>query len=161
MAIPTLDEFLSRTTLPNNSYVKEKGFKDLYIRRSKRMVGHTLLNAVDIANVSASRPGNGAFTSLVTKLGRDYPYLVIYVENVLNPRFANKLVSDLGFVEDPRSSHEIAKCYYRVPELLRKVHDENENHNRRVRANPQGRREIRGRKVRHVRDSGDRDGGGG
>jgi hypothetical protein len=103
MTTPTLDEFLARTEWPNNSHVSEPGFDTLYVRRSQRLIGDRLHPAVDIANVTSSKPGSGAFTALIARLKKSHPHLVIYVENVLNERLAAKLPRDLGFIKDPRN----------------------------------------------------------
>ena len=41
--------------------------------------------------MQASRPGSGAFLRLLQELERDYPNKVVFVECVLNNRFAEKL----------------------------------------------------------------------
>ena len=94
----TLDEFITRTSkgdLPFNAYVNAPGFATFYVRRSSRVLDGELVDHVlDLANIEAEVPGNGAFTKLTTSLiKRGIP---LYVENVLNSRFDKKLLS-LGF----------------------------------------------------------------
>lgn len=90
----TLDEFLERK-FPQNAYVKYPGFKDLYIRKTDKVVrfkdkSSICQRIITIANVTARRPGKGAYTTLAA-------YLVskgwaIFVENVHNVRFRKKLI---------------------------------------------------------------------
>lgn len=99
MSLPTLDEFLTWAH-PQNSYVDHPGFDDLYVRSNKVYVrfdggGWFCEPVLQIANVTATEPGNGEFTRLVDHiigLGR-----AIYVENVHNPRFRRKL-TEMGFI---------------------------------------------------------------
>ena len=99
MSLPTIDEFLT-WTYPTNSYVNHQGFKDLYVRSQRILVRMedewSICDPVlQIGFVRASRPGNGAFTALVEFLvERD---LAIFVENVHNPRFVEKLLK-MGFI---------------------------------------------------------------
>lgn len=100
MKQPTLDEFIAAYASrpwPANLYVKEKGFKQLYVRISRRFLrGAWYDPTLDLANIEASYPGRGAFTNLVTRLRQQYPNMVLFVESVQTSRFANKLVA-LGF----------------------------------------------------------------
>ena len=99
MKKPTLDEFLAqgKNAWPKNSWVKEPGFKNLYVRISKRSLEGRLRPMIDLADITASRPGKGTFTRLVERLRVQYPMMGIYVESVLEPRFAVMLVNRLGF----------------------------------------------------------------
>lgn len=104
----TLDEFiqarLSQRVWPTNAYVKERGFKGLYIRMTQRYIQGKMWNPVlDIANVEAKSPGSGAFTSLVQRLQEQYPHMGLFVECVLNERFRSKLLA-LGFHSTARES---------------------------------------------------------
>lgn len=77
------------------------GFDSLYVRKGPRLfhdVGmvHRVLDLASICVVSTQR-GKGLFTSLVTSLRTEYPELTLYVENVLNPRFAAYLPK-IGFM---------------------------------------------------------------
>lgn len=96
---PTLDEFLTQTW-PRNSYVYHPEFSSLYLRSTDFMVwigdqAWKCTRAIQIGNIEAEQPGNGAF-------GRLTEYLIsrglaIFVENVHNPRFGPKLLR-MGFV---------------------------------------------------------------
>jgi hypothetical protein len=113
--LPTLEKFMAdhkakQRGASSNSYVRAQGFRDLYVRMGRRyLAGKTHDCVLDIANVTASKPGNGAFTRLVDDLhARGIP---IYVESVLNERFALKLPR-MGFtarldVQPP--------CFYLLP----------------------------------------------
>lgn len=101
--LPTLDNFIShaqKCAIGMNSYVREPGFQNLYVRYLKRRYIHTHAayaeNVLDLANMNATTPGSGAFTTLVERLRKDYPEMSLYVENVLNPRFGEKLLR-MGF----------------------------------------------------------------
>lgn len=116
-----LDSFIKKHTptfhFPNNAYVKEPGFKTLYVRVTRRYIlGKVAHPVLDIAYVEAIKPGNGTFTGLVKKLQGKYPDLNIFVESVLNKRFRSKLLS-LGFknADDEGSSGEIHSPSYWLP----------------------------------------------
>jgi len=102
--LPTLEEFLAsamkRGAWPARGYVKEAGFSDLYVRYTTHYIGRGKRKVLDIANVNAARPGNGAFTALMRKLALLYPHLHLRVECVLTERFAKTLVEKYGFHPD-------------------------------------------------------------
>jgi hypothetical protein len=96
--LETLDEFIEATTtrrFPRNAYVSHPGFKELYVRRTKRLLnGEWFEHVLDIARVEVRRPGQGTFKNLVTSLlDRGIP---VYVECVQNTWFAEKL-EEMGF----------------------------------------------------------------
>lgn len=97
---PTLNEFIAaRGTrkYPLNLYVRQRGFKHLYVRVTSRWWNNRWYDpTLDLANFEVSRPGRGVFTALVADLRQRYPSLTLYVESVLNRRFQTKLVA-LGF----------------------------------------------------------------
>jgi hypothetical protein len=103
MPLPTLDEFLSKAgkSWPRNSYVREPGFSELYVRVSRRYFEGSCYDVIDLAKIEAEEPGSGAFTRLVARLREQYPTKGIYVECVLNPRFSVMLVGRLGFKVNP------------------------------------------------------------
>ena len=112
--IPKLDDFIAQALTkqwPANAYVKEPGFSSLYVRIAKRYIDGEMQTTIDLANMTASRPGKGAFTKLVERLRAQYG-LIIYVECVLNPRFEAKLVR-MGFVQ--HTQHD-PSSYYLLPE---------------------------------------------
>jgi RNA polymerase sigma factor (sigma-70 family) len=89
----TLDRFLKQQW-PNNAYVLRKGFDDLYLRKGIVYIYEhkQAYHVLTIANIVASCPGNKAFGRLVDDLKARN--LAIYVENVHNERFADKLRKD-------------------------------------------------------------------
>ena len=100
---PTLDEFIqSESMFPLNLYVRYEGFSDLYVRKNRLFVrmpdssNWICEPVVRIANITAKKPGNGAFTKLVDHIVNDLNRAV-YVENAHNPRFRKKLEM-LGFI---------------------------------------------------------------
>lgn len=89
--VPSLEEFMA---LPRgNSYVAFDGFKALYVRIGPRYVNDRLYPRVfEIANITAVVPGTGAFGRLITYMDREHMDIPIYVECVLNERFASRLI---------------------------------------------------------------------
>jgi len=84
----TLEEFLSPDHIrPRNLYVRFPGFSDLYVRKGPYLIRTETFKdyceSIQIANVSASRPGNGAFRKLIDFLEKNYPDRAILVECVL------------------------------------------------------------------------------
>ena len=53
---------------------------------------------LDLANLEARNPGNGAFTKLFHHLRKKYPEYWLFAECVLNDRFEKKLL-ELGFTQ--------------------------------------------------------------
>jgi hypothetical protein len=96
MKMQTLDEFIvgSTTNWPNNAWVRERGFESLYVRVARRHLEGKLRVTIDIANVTARKPGRGTFTKLA-----------------LEQRFRNKLVK-WGFVEREGEPHN----FYLLPD---------------------------------------------
>jgi len=90
MKLPTLATFLAGSS--RNAYIHHRGWDSLYVRRTQRFGFPT----IDLANITAAKPGNGAFTKLVKHLRTEYPQLGIFVECVLNKRFEEKL-KRMGF----------------------------------------------------------------
>ena len=108
---PTMDQFLALNT-HSNSYVSEPGFRELYVRKGFRYLDGKRVECVDLARIEAEDPGAGAFTKLAERLLTKY---TVYVESVLNPRFAKKLLREgwtmVGGTECPsfylyRNKHE-------------------------------------------------------
>lgn len=94
--LPTLLEFWT-SPFPRNSDVKARGFRRLYVRKGPLFlcippssVGELVANLLQLASLEATRPGHGAFTTLLAHID-EHLGCNIYVENVLNPRFATHL----------------------------------------------------------------------
>ena len=104
MRLSTLDEFLTKRRF-SNAYVREPGFRHLYVRISRRYFNGVLHEGVlDLANIEARKPGAGAFTRLVERLHTRG--LTLYVECVLQDRFAQKLLR-MGFKRE-----NMGNCFY-------------------------------------------------
>jgi hypothetical protein len=84
-------------TWPRNQYVEHKNWESLYVRVTKRPIGGVLYDPViDLANITAKNPGNGAFRMLVGEIRREWPKATIFVESVLDERFRGGLLR-MGF----------------------------------------------------------------
>ncbi len=94
-----------------NEWVQEFGFDALYVRHSFRLIEDELKPTLELANMKASAPGEGAFTTLIDQVQIHFPNLWIYVENVQHPRFMRKL-EQLGFTRDLLYREP---CYYLEP----------------------------------------------
>ena len=97
----TLDEFIQAAPagkILKNQYVKHPDFSGIYVRYNEQRYinGEMVSNVLDIANITARKPGKGAFSKLIVDLRQKHPLLVFYVECILNPRFADKL-ERMGF----------------------------------------------------------------
>ena len=114
MSLQTLEEFLAATgkkAWPTNAYVRAPGFKELYVRRTRRFLNGVWVDSVlDLARGEATKPGRGAFTKLVTDLlERGIP---LYVECVQNERLA-KTLERWGFT---RLDHPGSPSFFKLPE---------------------------------------------
>lgn len=94
-----LDEFIANSNLLGfgNCWVKEPGFKGLYVRKTKRLWHDKLVPCVDLANITATCPGKGAFTRLATRLHAQHN---LCVECVTTEQFERGLIRR-GFVKLP------------------------------------------------------------
>jgi hypothetical protein len=122
MKYPKLLDFIemySAAAIPKSSYVKESGFKNLYVRIGPRYYGEYNIwySALDIANVAVRREGQGTFTRFIGALQERHPMLGLYVENVMTQRFAKMLVERLGFIE----SESNMGCYWLITEATRVI----------------------------------------
>ncbi len=104
-----LDTFLKRKPKwPNNAYVDESGFIELYVRDTERLIPcedhdptdpdsaeDERVRVLDIARVEVMEKGKGTFTNLVNRLKGKCN---IYVECVTTGRF-EKLLARLGFTK--------------------------------------------------------------
>lgn len=116
MSLRTLDEFLEHALIyagfPRSEYVKRKGFLDLYVRVSRRLIDGELRETIDLASINARSPGRGCFKKLVADLREKHPEVVLYVECVLSDRFAEGL-ERMGFIRDKSTGESV--CYYMLP----------------------------------------------
>jgi hypothetical protein len=115
---PTLDEFIAAYgphRYPSNLYVRQRGFKHLYVRMNPRWWNNVWQDpTLDLANFEVRQPGKGVFTALVADLRQRYPALTLYVESVLNPRFQTKLIA-LGFTRTEGNSFILLPQTKRCP----------------------------------------------
>lgn len=89
------------------SWLKEEGFKSLYVRYGLRYVNGRTVTCLDIANVTVTYPRTGTLTRLIQKVRTEFPGLCIYLENVLNVALWDVLVRK-GFAPSTTSSG----CFY-------------------------------------------------
>ena len=120
MGLQTLEEFLRRTdkcNWPGNAYVEAPGFESFYVRRTSRILnGGWVDHVLDLANITAEVPGQGAFTKLAAELlERGIP---LFVECVHNPRFV-KTLERLGFT---RIDQPGAPSFFKLPEETHATH---------------------------------------
>lgn len=95
----TLDELIKKSQddgWRSNSWVEHEGFKYMYVRVTKRYIEGKFVDTIDLANIEAEHPGNGAFRNLILHLTNSWPQYIIYVESVLEDRFRKGLLR-MGF----------------------------------------------------------------
>jgi hypothetical protein len=113
-----LDKHLSKLPgqlFPVRAYIEEPGFNSLYVRLSARFIDDALFFPVfDVASLEVRNKGQGVFTRRIQQVRAKYPNLPIYVESVVNERFARYLLKQ-GFelVRNPPS-----------PSFLWRTHDQ-------------------------------------
>jgi len=99
---PTLKQFWQQPAR-RSADLTEPGWSRLYCRKGPRFLAlpgceHGWIdNLLQLANLTARKPGSGTFKKLLGKIERELR-CNIFVENVLNPRFAEGLVR-LGFIQ--------------------------------------------------------------
>ncbi len=81
----------------NCQWVKFEGFNSLYVRHGKYLVYGEFEKTIQLANITATNPGNGAFKNLVDYLQKNFDESII-VESVLSEQFATGLLR-MGFTE--------------------------------------------------------------
>jgi hypothetical protein len=110
MGLMRLEEFISSKTA-RNAYVKEVGFKTLYVRKNKKrfISGRFVYTVLDIASLETLHPGEGNWTSLFNRIREKYPEWTIFVENVMNPKFEEILVSQGFAIAEPQLN---PPCFY-------------------------------------------------
>lgn len=108
-----LDQFMNQTRV-RNVYVSEPGWLSLYVRRGipRTVNGKKREFIIELANIVATKKGQGTFLKLIQRIRSKNTPWVIYIECVLNPRFGFHL-DDLGFT---RIVSEGAPSFYLCPE---------------------------------------------
>lgn len=106
--LPQLIELVTQHKGYNASYVRHPDFKHLYVRVADVAVRfdgdgthYRCTKVIQIANIEAKRPGNGAFTRLVEQLIQDG--YAVHVELAHELRFQQKLLA-LGFTQVNRGT---------------------------------------------------------
>jgi|SRR5690606_20568539 len=105
----TLDELIEASQSSGrwkSAWVNCDGFKGMYVRVSKRYINKEYFDVIDLANIEAEHPGNGAFRSLISHLTKTWPQYTIHVENALTEKFQVGLLR-MGFKETG-----IPMCFY-------------------------------------------------
>lgn len=111
MTNPTLNEFLEQVEdigIPQNTYLKHPQLS-IYVRSSYRyfVIDETPIfktpqrKTFELANITAKIQGKGYFTDFLHTLMRELrktDYDILYIENVIEERFANFFIN-LGFTE--------------------------------------------------------------
>ena len=99
----TLEEFIKmgkQRRFLSNEWVTAEGFSGLYVRFGQRYIdGERVKDVLDLSNMTAEVPGNGAFTRLLKFLREEHPELTLYVENVMTARFGDRLMR-MGFTQE-------------------------------------------------------------
>lgn len=107
-SLPSLDEFLDPNHRSRNSHLQEPEWRTLYVRKGKRFINSVWSDPViDLATLAARKPGRGAFARLIERLRTDYPTWGIYIENVLEEWFREK-IRWTGFSEVDFENH----CFF-------------------------------------------------
>lgn len=113
----TLKEFLDQKTI-RNAWVKHPEFAALYVRQGPfiyffkgelRDQTRRVENSIQLAALTAKKPGNGAFGRLISWLDENYSNRVILVECVHEERFGLHLLK-MGFRELRTEA-----CYVKEP----------------------------------------------
>lgn len=107
----SFDELMTAPSF-RNAWVYHPDFSQLYIRVCFRLLEDEYRKCIDVANIEAKNPGNGAFRNFLQYTAEKYPEYSIYVENVMSKRFAQGLLK-LGF---KRKKH-VSDCFYLIRKL--------------------------------------------
>jgi len=92
-----LNQPLINKIFVNRAYVDFDGFDSLYVRNGWYLVdGEIIQKTIQIASVTASTPGNGAFKNLVAYLQENFTGIPIIVECVNVEKFETGLLK-MGF----------------------------------------------------------------
>ncbi len=90
-------EFIQNCKGYSKTWIHLPQFKSCCVKFIPRLIDNELKdNVITIAYIEAEEKGNGAFSSFAEYFQKEYPHLILYMECVINPRFASKL-EQLGF----------------------------------------------------------------
>jgi hypothetical protein len=114
-----LREFMARAPtsgmfLPRAMYLKEPGWKGLYVRHTQRILAGQKRECIDLASMVAAKPGNGLFKALVQRIRTEYPMLPIYIESVMTERFCEGL-RRMGFEPERPGEVDLPLSFYLLP----------------------------------------------
>src|SRR5262245_21578654 len=110
-----LNPKLSKSVVKRNEWIEENGLR-IYLRKTHRTFEGTLchpaegLPFIDIGNITADRPGDGAFTAFRAVMEPQYN---LYVESVLNERFG-KYLERHGYKKIEAFLEESLPCYFKL-----------------------------------------------
>jgi hypothetical protein len=107
----TLGEFMYAPE--RNAYVEHPEFESLYVRKAKRWLEGQWHDTLDVGNVVAKVRGQGAWGRLVEELQAIAPHKTIFVESVVNERFARRLERE-QFTRHPTAE---PPCFYLKPRM--------------------------------------------
>lgn len=111
MNLQPLSVFLN--SKERNSWIDIHPF-NIYIRKSKRYWCDSYYSVLDISSISvidSKYYGKGHFTKLIFAIEGFKPLNGIYIENVLEPRFAS-FFERIGYIKE-RSSNPVP-CFYKI-----------------------------------------------
>lgn len=112
MLVEFIQSGIDKLPRPSNSYISHSSFEELYLRITKRYLENKTYPCIDIARVQVKNPGKGTFKYLIAYIQNFYPQLAIFVECVLDDRFADGLIR-MGFARQP---FEQSKSFYLLPQ---------------------------------------------
>lgn len=103
-------ELASKLTRPYTKWCMV-GNVHIYLRARSRIIEQARVKVLDIGSVEviAEKRGQGEFTKILDELERINPFPVLYIENVLNQRFAD-FFERRGYVRDVHFPDDL--CFY-------------------------------------------------
>ena len=120
MSLQTLEQFLESDL--RNAWIKFECIQ-IYVRKSQRINLHKhnrktpAVPVFDIANMSASITGTGAFTKFLHHLEnllKSTKFQTIFIENLMNDRLCAFLKRDFNFIEaNSINTEALLPCLYK------------------------------------------------
>ena len=113
-----LDTFIQQKS-PPNAWIEERDI-EIYVRKSKRLIGDKIFLCLDIGSVEVAekRRGQGLFRAFLHRFEEEAKKQnrVVFVESILNNRLYKFLLAN-GYTHDPRS-HPICPNVFKIPAWL-------------------------------------------
>lgn len=111
--IKQLEDFLTKSA--NNFYHHNRAWlqddkMEVYVRAGHHYIRDKDVSSLDIANVNVFEPGKGVFTHFLQEAEKLNIYDVLFIENVLTPRFASWFEKQ-GY--EKRYIDGFVPCYYK------------------------------------------------